>query len=98
MLKALLVIPQTYISRASIKDPTEVLKGVQKSSKISKKVDNTISPINIIIRLGLIKGKSIGSKTQPYPQLTESRLGMLEVLLIPSFRNIPDQEIRCRDC
>ena len=62
MVKAPLVIPRTYISQASIIDPTKVLKYVRKSSKISKKVDNAICPKKYqpcLLRLGLIQRRSM---------------------------------------
>ena len=34
------------------------------------------------------EGRSIGLKTTPYPPLTGSRLGTLEVLLTPTFGNV----------
>ena len=39
-------------------------------------------------QLELTEGQSKGLKSKPYPQLTESRLGMLEVLLTPIFCNM----------
>ena len=38
----------------------------------------------------LLEGRRIRSKTKPYLRLTESRRGMLEFLLVPTFRNIND--------
>ena len=44
-------------------------------------------PKSYSLQLGLIKGRSKGSTSKHYPQLTERRLGKLEVpSLIPNLR------------
>ena len=50
-----------------------------------KKMFSTLKPKSYSFQLGLIEGQSKRSKSKSYPQVTESRLGTLEVQLILTF-------------